>query len=399
MDHVFFSANRQALLDKLKKGALVIVTGYGEMQRGNDSAASFEQEANFWYLTGVTSPGWWLILDGASGTEWLVAPELSDMQQVFDGSLDKDDVHRISGIKTILTHDEATRRLRELAKHHSIAYTTEQPRHVRDHATFQLNHAQADLRKALERTFQNVQICNRELALLRTIKQPSEIATIQKAIDITVAAFEVMKPALKTARHEYELEAILGYEIRRRGAAHAYNPIVASGLNACTLHYGKNDAPLQKKNLVLFDVGARYHGYAADISRTYALSAPTKRQAAVHEAVRQAQADCIALLRPGFTFTEYYDHTERIMTRALASLQLSAERYREYFPHAMGHGLGIDVHDVLGGYQELQPGMVLTVEPGLYIKEEAIGVRIEDDILITENGHRNLSARLSTDIG
>lgn len=375
------------------------MTGYGEMQRSNDSATSFEQEANFWYLTGIASPGWWLILDGTHGTEWLVSPELSDMQQVFDGSLDKDEVYRLSGIKTVLVHDDAMRRLRELAKHHSIAYTTEQPRPVRDHATFQLNHAQTDLRKTLERTFQNVQICNRELALLRTLKQPGEVALIQKAIDITMAAFEAMKPTLQTARYEYELEAVLGYEIRRKGAVHAYDPIVAGGLNACTLHYSKNDAPLQKKSLVLFDVGARYQGYAADISRTYSLSVPTKRQRAVHDAVCRAQADCIALLKPGLTFTEYYDHTERIMTKTLESLKLSPARYREYFPHAMGHGLGIDVHDVLGGYQELRPGMVLTVEPGLYIKEEAIGIRIEDDILITENGHRNLSGRLSTDIG
>lgn len=398
MDHVFFSTNRTALLDTLKKGALVVMTGYGEMQRGNDSAAYFEQEANFWYLTGIVAPGWWVILDGTHGTEWLVAPDVSDTQQVFDGSLSAEDVHRISGIKTVLTHDEASRRLRELAKHHSIAYTTEQPRHVRDHATFQLNHAQTELKKTLERTFQNVQLCNRELAQLRTIKQPVEIAAIQKAIDITVAAFEGMKPGLSKARYEYELEAVLGYEIRRRGAVHAYDPIVAGGLNACTLHYNRNEAPLTKKGLVLFDVGARYHGYAADISRTYAVSTPTKRQSAVHAAVRQAQAECIALLKPGLTFTEYYDHTERIMTQALESLKLSSERYRDYFPHAMGHGLGIDVHDVTSGYQELRPGMVLTVEPGLYIREESIGVRIEDDILITDNGHRNLSGRLSTDI-
>lgn len=399
MDQTFFSGNRQALLDKLKKGALIVMTGYGEMQRSNDSSIYFEQEANFWYLTGLESPGWWLILDGTHGTEWLVAPEVSDVQQVFDGSLDKDEVSRISGIKTVLAHDEAMRRLRELAKHHSIAYTTDQPRHVRDYAVFQLNHAQTDLKKSLERTFQNVQICNRELAQLRTIKQPGEIAAIQKAVDITVAAFEAMKPVLTTAKHEYELEAVLGYEIRRRGGVHAYDPIVAGGLNACTLHYSRNNAPLQKKSLVLFDVGARYEGYAADISRTYSLSAPTKRQRAVHDAVRQAQVDCVALLRPGLTFTEYHEYTERIMKRTLESLKLSADRYREYFPHAMGHGLGIDVHDVLDGYQELQAGMVLTVEPGLYINEEAIGVRIEDDILITENGHRNLSGRLSTDIG
>ena len=375
------------------------MTGYGEMQRSNDSSSFFEQEANFWYLTGIESPDWWLILDGTHGTEWLVAPDVSDVQQVFDGSLDKEDVYQVSGIKTVLARDEAMRRLRELAKHHSIAYTTDQPRYVRDHASFQLNHAQADLKKTLERIFQNVQICNRELAIMRTIKQPAEIAAIQQAIDLTITAFESMKPLLSRARFEYELEASLGYEIRRKGGQHAYDPIVASGINACTLHYSHNGSRLQKRDLVLFDVGARLHGYAADISRTYSLGKPTKRQTAVHAAVAQAQVRCIELLKPGLTFSEYHDRCEAIMKEGLESLGLTTERYRDYFPHAMGHGLGIDVHDVLDGHQELRPGMVLTVEPGIYIKEEGIGVRIEDDILITDTGHRNMSARLSTDIG
>jgi Xaa-Pro aminopeptidase len=398
MDSTFFSHNRKALLESLKKGALVVLTGYGEMQRTADSAAFFEQEANFWYLTGIESPDWWVILDGTHGTEWLVAAELSESQKIFDGSLTHEQAAERSGIKTVLTRDEAMRRLRDLSKHHSIAYTTEQPRSVRDHATFQLNHSQAELRHTLERIFQNVQLCNRELAILRTIKRPEEITAIQAAIDTTIKAFEAMKPVLATARHEYELEAMLGYEMRRRGARHAYDPIVASGLNACTLHYSDNSAPLRKRSLVLFDAGARESGYAADISRTYAIGTPSKRQKDVHQAVVEAQAECISLMKPGVTFSEYFERTDRIMAKALEAVKLSAQKYREYFPHALGHGLGIDVHDVLGGYHELRPGMVMTVEPGLYIKEEAIGVRIEDDILITETGHKNLSSRLSTDI-
>jgi len=397
MDQTFFNANRQALLDKLQKGALVVVTGYGEVQRSHDSAHRFEQEGNFWYLTGIESPDWWLILDGTHGTQWLVVPDIDEVQQVFDGGIDKDSVFTTSGIKTVLTRDEALRRLRELARHHSIVYTTEQPSHLREHAHFQLNTAHAELKKTLERIFQNIQVCNRELAILRTIKSPVEIAAIQKAIDVTIAAFEVMRPTLSTARYEYELEATLSYEIRRRGAAgHAYDPIVASGLNACTLHYGQNANRLNKRNLVLFDVGARVGGYAADISRTYALSTPTKRQQAVHDAVVEVQTACIALLKPGFGFEEYELQAERIMKHALETLKLPVEDYRKYFPHAMGHGLGVDVHDAMAGYETMQPGMVLTVEPGIYIREEGIGVRIEDDILITEKGHRNLSASLST---
>lgn len=397
MDSTFFTGNRQALLDQLKKGALVVVTGYGEVQRSHDSAHRFEQEANFWYLTGIEQADWWLIMDGTHGTQWLVVPERDEVQQIFDGVADSDGARAVSGIKTVLTRDEAIRRLRDLAKHHSIVYTTEQPAYLHEHATFQLNSSQAELKKILERIFQKVQACNRELATLRTIKKPQEITAIEKAIKITIAAFEHMKKALPAAKHEYELQAVLDYEIRKRGArGHAYDPIVAGGSNACTLHYIHNEAPLSKKGLVLFDIGARVDGYAADISRTYALSIPTKRQQAVHEAVREAQAACIELLRPGVTFDEYHERCEGVMKHALESLGLSTERYRDYFPHAMGHGLGVNVHDPLAGHDSLQPGMVLTVEPGIYIRDEGIGVRIEDDILITDTGHKNLSAALST---
>ena len=387
-----------SLLDALKKGALVVVGGYGEMQRTNDSAAAFEQEANFWYLTGIDAPEWWLILDGNSGSEWLVAPDMSEVQRVFDGGLTDGEAFAKSGIKTVLARDEALRRLRDLTKQHSVVYTTQQPLHVREHATFQLNHAQTELKKTLDRIFQNVQLCNRELGVLRTIKRQPEIAAIERAVTITLEGFKAVQSILGTAKHEYELAAVFDYEFRRRGSSHAYDPIVAAGSNACTLHYVRNDSPLKRRELVLLDIGARIDGYAADISRTYAIGAATKRQRDVHEAVRTAQAECIALLKPGLKFDEYHTSSERIMKKTLASLGLSEDRYRDYFPHAMGHGLGIDVHDVLTGYDELRPGMVLTVEPGIYIRDEGVGVRIEDDILITDNGHRNLSARLSTQL-
>lgn len=398
MDQAFFSENRSALLGALKKGGLVVMSAYGEMQRANDAAASFEQEANFWYLTGIDAADWWLVLDGSSGSEWLVAPDVSEMQRVFDGSLSDEEAYSRSGIKTVLSRDEALRRLRELTKHHSVVYTSEQPVAVREHATFQLNHAQAELKRMLERLFKNVQLCNRELAQLRTIKRQPEIAAVERAIALTIKGFQAVTPILQTAKHEYELAAVFDYEFRRRGAGHAYEPIIASGANACTLHYVKNDAAIRRRDMVLFDVGARVDGYAADISRTYSMGTPTKRQREVHDAVREVQAACIDVLKPGLSFADYHRYCERTMKAALRTLSLDEDRYREYFPHAMGHGLGIDVHDVLTGFDELRPGMILTVEPGLYIREEGIGVRIEDDILITDASYRNLSARLSTQL-
>ena len=277
MNSDFFEGNRRALLDKLGHGALVVVTAYSEMQRGNDAAHAFEQESNFWYLTGIDAPDWWLILDGNSGTSWLVHPDVEEMQQIFDGSLDGKAASRISGVRHVITRDEALVKLRALTKTHSVVYTVDQSKMVREHTHFQLNHAQTELRKLLERNFQKVQDCYRELAILRTIKQPQEIAAIEKAIKLTNAALKIVHANFQKYKVEYEIEADLTQLMRRAGAAgHAYSPIVAAGQNACTLHYHANNDTLQKKQLVLIDVGARADGYAADISRTYAFGQPTK---------------------------------------------------------------------------------------------------------------------------
>jgi len=395
----FFEGNRQALLDKLGHGALVVITGYGEMQRGNDAAHLFEQEANFWYLTGIDAPDWWVIMDGNSSVSWLVRPDVEEMQQIFDGSLDGKAASRISGIKHVITRDEALVKLRALTKTHSVVYTVDQSKLVREHAHFQLNTAQSELRKLLERTFQKVQDCYRELAILRTIKQPVEIAAIERAIKITNAALKSVHEKFQGYKAEYEIEADLTHLIRHAGAAgHAYSPIVAGGKNACTLHYNANNEKLAKKQLVLIDVGARVDGYAADISRTYAFGQPTKRQKDVHQIVQEAQAACIKLLKPGLRFDEYQSSVDAIMMSAVEKAGFAANELHTYFPHSIGHGLGVDVHDTLAGYEVLEPGMVMTVEPGLYIPQEGIGVRIEDDILITETGHRNLSKSLSTEL-
>jgi len=173
---------------------------------------------------------------------------------------------------------------------------------------------------------------------------------------------------------------------------------VAAGANACTLHYAHNRSKVMGRQLVLMDVGASYGGYTADITRTYAKGEPTKRQRQVHEAVEAAHHRIIGLIRPMLAVDEYQREVDAIMREAIASLGLPSDdaALRRYFPHAVSHGLGIDVHDSLGSPRFLQAGMVLTVEPGIYLPEEGIGVRIEDDILVTAAGNENLSRRLST---
>lgn len=402
MEAAFFQSNRRRLTTELP-GGLFAFSAYTMMQRGNDAASTFEQEANFWWLTGIEVADWWVIIDGTRAKSWLVAPRVSQSHQIFDGSLPFEDALTISGADEVISEDEALSILRDLAKKHSVIHTLgEQP--YAEYLDFHLNPAPRKMYDLLKRTFNSVQDCRKEIAALRAIKQPEEIIAMKKAIRLTTDAFEQVRKKLPSLSYEYEAEAEFTYCFRKNGAkGHAYDPIVAVGKNACTLHYVQNDEKLKKRQLLLMDIGARADGYAADITRTYALGEPTRRQAAVHSAVQFAQEEIIALIGPNLSVEHYQKEVDAIMARALMKLGLIAdpddqEKFRMYFPHAISHGLGIDVHDSLGAPKFLQPGMVLTVEPGIYIPEEGIGVRIEDDILVTEKGFTNLSARLSTDL-
>ena len=402
MDASFFSLNRQRLAESLQ-GGIFVLSAYAAMQLTNDLAGQFEQEANFWWLTGIEEPDWWLIADGNLRKTWLVSPAISKNHEVFEGSLSDERAKEISGADEVITRDEAMRLLRNMAKKHSVAYTLGEQPHA-EHFDFILNPAPKKMHELLGRTFHLVRDCRKEMAALRAIKQPQEIVAMKQAIDTTIKAYNHIKQNFAEYRYEYEIEAEFSYFFRRHGASgHAYEPIVAAGGSACTLHYTKNDNKLKKRQLVLLDIGARRAGYAADITRTYAYGEPTKRQEAVHKAVQDAQQQIIKLLKPDLLVEEYQRSVDDIMATALMSLGLMSDRsdeetYRTYFPHAVSHGLGVDVHDSLGAPKYLKPGMVLTVEPGIYIPEEGIGVRIEDDILITQKGYENFSSRLSTDL-
>jgi len=399
MPSQIFISNRKNLLQRLN-GALVVVVAYTSLQRQNDAAFRFQQEANFWYLSGIEQPDWQLIIDGQSGKSWLIAPDIDDVHRVFEGGLSHQEAQKISGVDAVILHKDAESLLRTLAKKHSMVYALGEHPHS-EHFNFHENPAQRQLWRVLERIFNSVQDCRPELAKLRAIKQPEEIAAMKRAIRLSTDAFELVKNKLPDLKCEYEIEAEFDYYFKRHGVDHAYEPIVAGGKNACTLHYGANNMKLKKNSLLLLDIGARYNGYSADISRTYALGEPTKRQQAVHMAVEQAHIEIVNLLKPGLRVLEYQDRVDTIMKQALLGLGLMKDdadevAYRTYFPHAVSHGLGIDTHDSLGGPETFLEGMVLTVEPGIYIPEEGIGVRIEDDILITKKGHENLSRRLST---
>ena len=395
-DSKFFINNRQKLANKLS-GGLVVLAGHHSMQKKSDVAYPFSQESNFWYLSGVDRPDCKLVYDGTSNRTWIVVPSLDKVQQIFEGDIDEQELIDMSGADEVVRADDLDRLLRQLARQHATVYTLDysaQTDSVMPNPSIRKN------KKVLERIFNSVIDCRKEIAELRAIKTSEEIAAIKSAVNLTTKAFESIYKKFDEFSYEYEIEAEFIYEFRKNNAVFAYDPIVAGGKNACTLHYGQNSERLKKNQLVLLDIGAEVDGYAADITRTYALGKPKKRIIELHQAMQTAHAEIIKQIAPNMPIMEYQQQVDKIMKNMMVDVGLIDDaddvRYREYFPHAISHGLGIDVHDSLGGSRVLAPGMIITVEPGIYILEESIGIRLEDDILITETGAQNLSAKLST---
>lgn len=392
---MFHSENRNRLYSKAN-GQLIILAGYDSLQQSGDMAAPFLQESSFWWITGINQPGWRVILDTVRQKATLVRPKRSDVDIIFNGDSDDLAVTESSGIKSIISADEFEANLRQLRRQHTVVQTL----NPKEDHEFTLNPAKSTLTATLQRTFKSVQYCDTIIAELRAIKQPEELRRMRSAAKLTCSTFAEVQSNLSTLKTEAEIEAEFVYAFHRKGAVHAYEPIVASGKNACTLHYTDNSSKLQSREIVLIDIGARVEGYCADVTRSYCRN-PTKRQRAVHQAVVDAQQAIIRLIEPGLPITEYLTKVDDIMIDALHGLGLLEDRndidtYRKYFPHAVSHGLGVDTHDSLGRPRVLESGMVLTVEPGIYVESESIGVRIEDDILVTATGHENMTGHLST---
>ena len=395
---MFHAANRRRF-EQASRGALIVLTGYDAMQWSGDMDVPFLQESSFWWLTGIDEAGWKVIIETSRSHTTLVRPALSEIERIFVGGLSDDEALNMSGADEIIVAEEFESRLRQLSRAHTIVETIIDRR---THNSSVPNPAQGNLQRLLKRTFTSVENCQRTLQQLRAIKQPEELTRMRRAIKLTVEAFVAARAQLANYKTENALEADFTAHFRRANATHAYQPIVASGPHACTLHYDKNSGKISSRETVVIDIGARVDGYSADLTRTYCLR-PTKRQLAIHQAVEHAQKQIIQLIRPGISVVDYVTKSDEIMKQALQKLGLlenlnDNETFRRYYPHATSHGLGVDTHDSLGQPRIFEPGMVLTVEPGIYVAVEAIGVRIEDDILVTENGCENLSRALSTEL-
>lgn len=393
----FFANNRRRLAETALDGGVLVLAGHRAMQAAADISFPFVQEPNFYYLTGISAPDWMLVYDSLRDHTWLVRPRISEIERIFDGELSDEAVLGISGANEVIVADGFEPLLRQLARRHSTVYGLS-PLKV---DSMMLNPATNNLHQQLLRVFDSVIDVRLELARLRAIKQPIEVRMLQQAVAITAKGFSAAHHALSDCRAEYGLEAIFTAEFRRHNTQHAYSPIVASGPNATTLHYTANNQPFGRHSLVLCDIGAQWCGYAADVTRMLPIGRVTKRQRQVYDALLSAQQAIIDFIGPNVGMAQYQTFVDQTMHAALRQLGLMDQAfnettYRRYFPHAISHGLGLDVHDRLGAARVFKPGMVLTVEPGIYIEEEGIGMRIEDDIYVSETGRRNLTAAIST---
>lgn len=401
MTHDFFTGNRHRLYTQLKPHSFAVFTAFTRVQGDNDAAAPFRQEGNFWYLTGIEEADWRLVADIDSGEEWLVAPHVDFIHRMFDGGLSPEQAARLSGIKQIIDKREGSALLKKLAASKQIAYTIS-PEDMRRFG-FVPNPA---LRRLATQLKKDVAVADVRLPLakMRAIKQPAEITALQKAVTVTIEGIEAILAQLKHLQYEYEADAILTSVFRRQGAVHAFEPIIGAGKNTCVLHHPLPKDPLVQNDWLLLDVGARVDGYSADISRTIPIGKPSPRHLAVYEAVQRMHDYTFDMLKSGtpvreFMHKAYHNVGEELKRLGLiAEIKLDETAVFKYMPHAIGHGLGVDVHDALGKPEIFAENMVLTVEVGCYIVDQGIGVRLEDDVLITKDGATNMSKQVPIEL-
>lgn len=390
-----FAQNRKRLIEQLPPGSVAVVPANTKLQRNGDVTFRFRQNSNFFYLTGINEPDCLLVLAGEE--EWLAIPNRDKTRALWEGQLTTQQFYKMSGVKNIIERSQLERKFVSLVNKSNAIYLTR----VNGEAKlgYSINAAliktEQWVRKKVGR--KKIRDIRPVLARQRMIKQPAEIECIKQAIKITKQALIAAQRLIKPGIHEYEVAAKIGQVFLDHNASEAFPSIVATGANACTIHYEKNDGKLKAGEMLLFDVGAEYQNYAADISRTLAIGGKlTRRQSQVYAAVKTVQQQAMAMLKPGINFLDYEKSVRAVMKEQLVKLKLlkpnsPSNAVAKYFPHGTSHFLGLDVHDVGDYGQPLQAGMVLTVEPGIYIPEEGIGMRIEDDVLITSDGTENLS--------
>ncbi len=402
---------RQRLLEDISEG-IALLFAAPERPRNRDILYPYRFDSDFWYLTGFPEPEAVLVLIGGNAPRTLLfCRDKDEEREIWEGFR-----YGPTAAREIFGFDE-TRPFAEfadalpdlLAGHETLWYAVGQDTSQDQQIIDALNRVRAQSR-AGRRAPAVLRDIRKPLQRMRLIKDSFEIDIMRRAADISSDAHLRAMRACRPGHREYVLEAELSHEFRIRGAGgHAYPPIVAGGANACVLHYTDNNALLADGTLVLIDAGCELDGYAADITRTFPVNGRfTGAQRAAYEIVLAMQKAAFEAIRPGASFSAYHDAAVRVLVRGLVDLGvlsgnidglIEREAYKPFYMHRTGHWLGLDVHDV-GDYKtgedwtRLRPGMALTVEPGLYLRADAgapeplqgIGIRIEDDVFVTDTG-------------
>jgi len=404
-----FTYNRKNFVSRLKPSAIAIFHSNDEFPRNGDQSFLFKQNPDFFYLTGIDQEQSILILfpdcPNPLYKEVLFLRQTNEHIAIWEGhKYTKDEAKKASGIENVFWLGEYDVVLHSIINYAEYVYinTNENDRYAhtvpyRDIRMYEGLRTKYPLHK-----YERSALILRDL---RVIKSPGEIELTTKACNITRDAFVRVLKFVQPDVTEYEIEAEITHEfLRQRATGHAYNPIIASGKNAIVLHYTENNQVCRDGDVILFDFAAEYANYNADMSRSIPVNGRfTRRQRDVYDAVLRVMRVATQMIIAGTVLTEYQDEVGRIMTGELIGLGLLDKHdvdkqdpkmplYKKYFMHGTSHHLGLDVHDFANRYKPFEVGNILTCEPGIYIPAEGLGIRIENNILITHNGNIDLMA-------
>ncbi len=417
-------ARRAALLDALAPNSVAVIPSAQLQTRSNDTEFAFRQDSDFFYLTGFNEPDALLILSNLDGHfSTLFCQPKDPLAEIWHGRrLGVEQACDALMVDSSHSIDELDEHLLDYLDGHEQVYFAQGQHPQVEEMLFAALQALRNAPKQSRQAPSALMDIRDIVHEMRLFKSDFEVAQMQKAANISCLAHTKAMQVCAPGKNEYHLEAQLHYEFAMHGARHpAYGTIVGGGVNGCILHYTENNCELGDGDLVLIDAGAEYNGYAADITRTFPVSgrfSPAQRQ--LYQLVLDAQLASFEHFKPGGNFKQANDTAILVLTKGLIDLGLLSgdvqdnienQTYRQFFMHGIGHWLGLDVHDV-GKYKingqdrPFEPGMVMTVEPGLYVAPDApvdeqwrgIGIRIEDNLLITSSGHVNLTANVVKEI-
>lgn len=393
MNKEFYKANRYRVLERIKDNSILILFSGKAPKKSADENYPFTVNRNFYYLTGIEEEEHILVLSKINGVskEYVFIKEVDEVLEKWEGrTIRKEEVCPLCGIEDVKYLGEFNGFIEK------VLLANEKINLYLDLEKENYSH---NYIKEIKDKYHNITInnCYRIIGNLRLIKTEEEVNRIRKAIEVTIEGVETLMKNAKVGMKEYELEAYFDFICKKNGIKDfAFKTIAAAGKNATILHYVTNDSELKDGDLILFDLGAQYKLYNGDISRTFPVNGKfTKRQKEVYEAVLRVNEEIIRQMKPGINFIELNKIAKDLIAKECIKLGLikSKEEVSKYYYHSIGHSLGMDTHDIeLDGRDvTFEPGMIYTVEPGIYIEEEGIGIRIEDDILITESGNEVLT--------